>query len=124
MLVSKLHYHRVSKQLDIYFESGQMSSLSAEFLRVHSPSAEVQGHHSGEPLLVTNKKSVAIAKIEPVGHYAVRLLFDDGHHSGLYSFTYLAQLCSDTQQLWQTYLERLKAANAQRDASIAIRVTP
>ncbi|MEM0516188.1 gamma-butyrobetaine hydroxylase-like domain-containing protein [Pseudoalteromonas sp. YIC-827] len=124
MLVSKLHYHRRTNVLDIHFDNGEQVSLSAEFLRVHSPSAEVQGHHQGPPKLVTNKKAVAINEIEAIGHYAVRLQFDDGHQSGLYSFGYLAELCSQAEQLWQTYLERLKAANAQRDASIAIRVTP
>nr|WP_105188547.1 gamma-butyrobetaine hydroxylase-like domain-containing protein [Pseudoalteromonas sp. T1lg48] len=124
MLVKTLHYHRRTKLLDIHFDNGEQVSLSAEFLRVHSPSAEVQGHHQGPPKLVANKKAVAISDIEPVGHYAVRLHFDDGHQSGLYSFGYLAELCNHHEQLWQTYLERLKMANAQRDASIAIRVTP
>ncbi|MEO2280174.1 gamma-butyrobetaine hydroxylase-like domain-containing protein [Pseudoalteromonas pernae] len=124
MLVSTLHYHRQSKLLDIHFDSGSISTLSAEFLRVHSPSAEVQGHHTGQPTLVTNKRDVAISQIEAVGHYAVRILFDDGHQSGLYSFRYLAQLCNDEKSLWQSYLERLKQANAQRESTIAIRVTP
>ncbi len=124
MLVNTLHYHRKTKVLDIHFDSGGVSTLSAEFLRVHSPSAEVQGHHTGQATLVTNKKDVAITSIEAVGHYAVRILFDDGHQSGLYSFRYLAHLCHDEQSLWQTYLERLEQANARRESGIAIRVTP
>lgn len=124
MFVTTLHYHKQSRQLDIHFDNGSVSTLSAEFLRVHSPSAEVQGHHSAEAKLVTNKKEVAIKEIEAVGHYAVRLLFDDNHQSGLYSFRYLEQLCSEADSLWQAYLTRLKQANGQRDASIAIRITP
>ncbi|RZF79085.1 DUF971 domain-containing protein [Pseudoalteromonas sp. CO325X] len=124
MLITTLHYHQRSKTLDIHFDNGDSAELSAEFLRVHSPSAEVQGHHQSEPNLVTNKRDVGINKIEPVGHYAVRLIFDDGHLSGLYSFRYLAELTSNKDNLWQSYLARLKSANAQRDASIAIKVTP
>lgn len=122
MLVSKLHYHKKSKLLDIQFDNGDTASLSAEFLRVHSPSAEVRGHGQAEPNLVTNKQDVAINQLKPVGHYAIQITFDDGHQSGLYSFDYLAHLCEQHTTLWQTYLQRLKQANAQRNARIAIKV--
>ena len=117
--VTKLHYHRQSRQLDISFSDGFSASLSAEFLRVFSPSAEVQGH--GRPVLVTNKKSVAITGLIPVGHYAVKLVFDDGHNSGLYSWPYLLQLCTTQNDKWQGYLAQLKRANANRDEVIAVR---
>ncbi len=84
-----LHYHRLSKMLDVRFSDGQLFHLSAEFLRVFSPSAEVRGH--GKPQLVSHKKAVAISQIVPVGQYAVKLVFDDGHQTGLYSWAYLAQ---------------------------------
>lgn len=118
--VTRLHYHRHSRLLDIVFSSGASASLSAEFLRVFSPSAEVRGH--GQPKLVTNKKQVAISKLLPVGHYAVKLVFDDGHDSGLYSWQYLWQLAQQQTELWQQYLQQLQDANANRDDLIAVRV--
>ena len=92
------------------------------FVLVHSPSAEVSGHHPSQAVLVTNKMDVAIANIQPVGNYAVKILFSDGHDTGLYSWTYLYQLHLDHQQLWQHYLQRLKAAKAHRDAIIPINI--
>lgn len=118
--VSKLHYHRLSKRLDVSFADGLQAQLSAECLRVLSPSAEVRGH--GNPVLVANKRDVGIRQILPVGHYAVRLVFDDGHDSGLYSWQYLRQLATEYEQLWQDYLQRLKAANAVRDSKLEIRL--
>lgn len=117
--VIKLHYHRQSRVLDISFSDGFAASLSAEFLRVFSPSAEVRGH--GRPVLVSNKKMVAITQLVPVGHYAVKLVFDDGHNSGLYSWPYLLNLCTTQQEKWQSYLAQLKLANANRDEIIAVR---
>ena len=99
--VTKLHYHKQSRQLDIYFDDDYQVSLSCEYLRVHSPSAEVQGH--GQPRLVTGKAEVAIVDLEAVGHYAVRLCFDDGHQSGLYSWQYLRTLAIEYPQRWQAY---------------------
>lgn len=115
----KLHYHRQRRILDLLDAAGQCRSLSAEFLRVHSPSAEVRGH--GTPRLVANKRQVGISAITPVGRYAVKLQFDDGHHTGLYSFVYLQQLASQQETLWQQYLARLKAANASREPLITIK---
>lgn len=115
----KLHYHRQRRILDLVAANGDCRSLSAEFLRVHSPSAEVRGH--GNPKLVANKRDVAITAITPVGHYAVKLSFDDGHNTGLYSFAYLQQLAEQQHDLWQAYLAKLKAANASREPLINIR---
>lgn len=120
MLVTKIHYHRLSKQLDVTFDKHQCVQFSAEFLRVHSPSAEVQGH--GQPLLVTNKKDVTIDKIEPVGHYAVRLTFSDHHNTGLYSWEYLTYLAQNQETLWQQYLNQLKNKKASRDPLIPIQI--
>ncbi len=117
--VSKLHYHRKQKLLDALFADGVLAQYSAEFLRVMSPSAEVRGH--GTPTLVANKRDVAISQILPVGQYAVKLVFDDGHNTGLYSWSYLRQLHEQQDQLWQDYLARLKTANAVRDARLEVR---
>lgn len=117
--VSKLHYHRKQKMLDVVFTDQVVTQFSAELLRVLSPSAEVRGH--GTPQLVANKRDVAITQLLPVGQYAVRLVFDDGHNSGLYSWSYLRQLHEQRDVLWQDYLARLKAANAVRDAKLEVR---
>ena len=116
MIVTKLHYHRKSKLLDVVFDNDIQHSFSAEFLRVNSPSAEVQGH--GNAVLVTNKKEVAISSIEQVGHYAVRIIFDDGHNTGLYSWDYLANLAKNHDALWQSYLSQLK--NEKSDSRAAL----
>lgn len=115
----KLHYHRQRRILDLIAADGACRSLSAEFLRVHSPSAEVRGH--GNPKLVANKRDVAISAITLVGRYAVKLSFDDGHNTGLYSFAYLQQLASQQESLWHDYLAKLKAANASREPLINIK---
>lgn len=118
--VSRLHYHRQSRMLDITFSDGSVAGFSAEFLRVFSPSAEVRGH--GKPKLVSNKKQVSISKLQPVGHYAVKLVFDDGHDSGIYSWQYLKQLSEQQNELWQQYLAQLEQANANRNDLIAVKV--
>lgn len=117
--VSVLHYHRLSKTLDVKFADEQVFHFSAEFLRVFSPSAEVRGH--GKPQLVSHKKAVAITQIVPVGQYAVKLVFDDGHQTGLYSWTYLAKLAAEQDELWADYLQRLKQANSNRDSLLMIK---
>ena len=110
-----IKYHRSDRTLEITFPGEASVSLSAELLRVLSPSAEVQGHGPGQEVLQTGKAGVGITAIEPVGHYAVQISFDDGHSSGLYTWTYLAQLASERQILWQRYLEKLDDAGASRD---------
>ena len=115
-----IKYHRSDRTLEVTFRGEAPVSLSAELLRVFSPSAEVQGHGPGQEVLQTGKAEVGITAIEPVGHYAVQISFDDGHSSGLYTWTYLAQLASERQILWQRYLEKLDDAGASRDPSTDI----
>ncbi|PAJ72614.1 hypothetical protein CJF42_20335 [Pseudoalteromonas sp. NBT06-2] len=126
ILVTKLHYHQKTKILDVYFENtsneSTLSHFSAEFLRTHSPSAEVQGHGAEEMKLVANKKQVKINQIEAVGHYAVKLIFDDGHDSGIYSWQYFELLQQNYDTLWQKYLNRLTKQNASRDQIIPIKI--
>lgn len=119
--VQKLHYHRQRKLLDVLFRDDVMAQFTAEFLRVLSPSAEVRGH--GTARLVANKRDVAIQQMLPVGQYAVKLVFDDGHDSGIYSWSYLRQLHDNAETLWQDYLQRLQAANAVRDPKLAVKLS-
>ncbi|WP_017508178.1 gamma-butyrobetaine hydroxylase-like domain-containing protein [Vogesella mureinivorans] len=107
--------HAVSRQLEISFDDGARFRLPAEYLRVHSPSAEVRGHGVGNEVLQTGKLHVAITGLEPVGHYALKIVFDDGHDSGLYSWAYLYELGVKHDQYWQDYLNRLAAAGASRE---------
>jgi DUF971 family protein len=109
-----LKHHRRSRELEVRFADGMNARLSAEFLRVHSPSAEVKGHAAGEGLLVTGKEAVQIASIEPVGLYAVRIVFDDGHNTGLYTWSVLYELCEEHDRKWARYLERLAQAGKPR----------
>ena len=115
-----IKYHRSDRTLEVTFRGEAPVRLSAELLRVFSPSAEVQGHGPGQEVLQTGKAEVGITAIEPVGHYAVQISFYDGHSSGLYTWTYLAQLASERQILWQRYLEKLDDAGASRDPSTDI----
>ena len=100
--------------LKIRFDDGQEFTLAAEYLRVESPSAEVQGHGPLERTFVPGKRNVKITAIEPVGHYAARIIFDDGHDSGLYSWSYLQELGREHDKKWQTYLDGLAAKGLQR----------
>jgi DUF971 family protein len=93
--------------LQIEFDSGETFELAAEYLRTHSPSAEVKGHGPGQEVLVTGKHNVRIRDIEPVGSYAVRLIFDDGHATGLYTWPYLLKLGREKDTLWSLYLEKV-----------------
>lgn len=101
--------------LELKYSDGDHLQLSAEFLRVHSPSAEVRGHGKGQEVLQTGKRDVKLVNIEPVGNYAIKLCFDDGHDSGIYSWSYLHKLGTDQQSLWDQYLAKLQAAGASRD---------
>lgn len=98
-----------SRTLEITFDNNQKFSLSCEYLRVFSPSAEVRGHGADEGKLVTDKQSVNIIGIDPVGNYAVKLVFDDGHNTGIYSWQMLYDLAANHQKNWQRYLERVAA---------------
>ena len=115
MQPTDLKLHKKSGILELTFSDGGIFSLTAEFLRVHSPSAEVRGHGAGQEVLQTGKKDVKIDNIEAVGNYAVRLHFDDDHNTGIYSWDYLRDLCLNQQELWESYLSRLQKAGARRE---------
>ncbi len=110
----EIKYTRETRQLQVTFDTDEIFAYDAEYLRVYSPSAEVRGHGPGQEVLQTGKEDVGIQAIEPVGHYAVRLEFDDGHASGLYSFSELYRLGREQSELWRDYLQRLEAAGVQR----------
>ena len=112
--------HRRSRELELEYPGGERYTLSCEYLRVFSPSAEVRGHGSGQETLQTGKLNVGISEIKPVGHYALQLVFDDGHDTGLYAWDYLYELCTQQQGLWQDYLERLDRAGASRDPEVQV----
>jgi DUF971 family protein len=101
--------------LEIAFDDGDTFRLPYEYLRVYSPSAEVRGHGPGQETLQIGKRDVTISSVEPVGHYALRPTFSDGHDTGIYSWEYLHELGVHHDEYWQRYLERLKAAGATRD---------
>ncbi len=109
-----INLHQKSRILEITFSDGQNFELSCELLRVYSPSAEVKGHGPGQSVLQTGKENVSITRIEPVGHYAVKLIFDDGHETGLYSWAYLYELGENKDELWKDYLQGLSDAGHQR----------
>ncbi|MCF4998086.1 DUF971 domain-containing protein [Pseudomonas syringae] len=113
MIPTDIKLHKASKTLSLKYASGEEHTLPAEFLRVHSPSAEVQGH--GKPILQFGKLNVGISKVEPAGQYALKLTFDDGHDSGLFTWDYLYQLGQRQDALWDDYLLELKAAGKTRD---------
>ena len=107
--------HKKSRRFDVAFDNGAQYSFTFEFLRVFSPSAEVQGHTPDQAKLQVGKRDVDITQIEPIGNYALRFVFDDGHDSGLYSWEYLDDLGSHQEALWEKYLEELAALGASRD---------
>ena len=109
-----IRLHQVSRKLEIAFDDGSSFQLPCEFLRVHSPSAEVRGHGPGQEVLQVGKEDVNIVGIEPVGQYALKLTFSDGHDTGLYSWDYLYDLGLRQDELWQSYLDRLAAAGHTR----------
>lgn len=111
---AEIRLHQRSRRLELIYES-ERYELSHEFLRVFSPSAEVRGHGRGQEILQVGKRDVAIQRIEPVGNYALRLIFSDGHDSGLYSWDLLYNFCRHREELWQAYLDRLVATHGSRD---------
>jgi DUF971 family protein len=112
--------HQRSATLELQFANEKPRELSCELLRVCSPSAEVRGHGEGQEVLQVGKKNVTITAIKPVGNYAVQLVFDDGHDTGLYSWDYLFELCINRDRYWDSYLQRLNAAGASRDPEVQI----
>ena len=111
-----LRLRRQSRLLEVVFEDGEGYALTFEYLRVMSPSAEVRGHGPGQEVLQVRKEHVAVTQVEPVGHYAVRLHFDDGHNSGLYSWAFLKDLGHQREKYWQAYLDRLARFSVERVA--------
>jgi DUF971 family protein len=111
---TEINLHRQSRVLEISYDEGSHFNLPCEYLRVFSPSAEVQGHGPGQRVLQVGKEEVNIDKIEPVGHYAVCLHFDDGHNTGIYSWDYLYQLGQGHEHNWQEYLTELERAGYRR----------
>ena len=112
---TELHLHQASRILDVSFDDGRAFALPCEYLRVFSPSAEVRGHGPGQEVLQAGKKDVGITAIEPVGMYAVKLVFTDGHDTGIYSWDYLYELGEKHAPNWKTYLARLAQAGKSRE---------
>ena len=114
---SEIRVRRASKRIEVDFEGGYKFSYPAEYLRVESPSAEVQGHSPDQKVLVAGKQDVGIATVEPIGHYAIRILFDDGHETGIYSWVYLMQLGLEQDARWAAYLAALLERGLSRQSS-------
>ncbi|MFZ2853961.1 MAG: DUF971 domain-containing protein [Rhodocyclaceae bacterium] len=114
-LPTEIKLHQKSRVLELVFDNGERFELSYEFLRVFTPSAEARGHAPGQETLQVGKRDIAIERIEPVGNYAIKPVFSDGHDSGLYSWDMLYNLGAHRDELWQTYLDRLSAEGASRD---------
>ncbi|MEO8400205.1 MAG: DUF971 domain-containing protein [Gammaproteobacteria bacterium] len=114
---TQITLHKKSRTLEVEYANGERFVLPCEYLRVFSPSAEVRGHGVGNETLVLGKEHVNILAIEPVGHYAVKLIFSDGHRTGLYSWTTLFSLGVNYKKNWQDYLEKVAKATSKKDGS-------
>jgi DUF971 family protein len=114
---TEIKLHQRSRVLEVTFDDGRRFELSCEYLRVHSPSAEVRGHSPAQAVLQVGKEDVNIVAVEPIGRYAVRLRFDDGHDTGLYSWDLLYDLGVNQARYWQDYLDRLAARGHVRRAA-------
>ena len=115
---TELRLAKDKKSLAVTFDGGASFTLAAEYLRVTSPSAEVQGHSPSERKTVPGKRNVAILEVHPIGNYAVRLVFDDMHSTGIYSWDYLYELGRDHARIWQEYLDELAGKNLSRDPPV------
>ena len=115
---ASIRLRRGSRLLEVAYADGKRYELPWEYLRVFSPSAEVRGHGREEPVLIGGKRNVAIARVDPVGQYAVRLVFDDGHDTGLYSWDVLDELGRDYEKNWTRYLKRLDEMKMSRDSEV------
>ncbi|TNE59711.1 MAG: DUF971 domain-containing protein [Alphaproteobacteria bacterium] len=113
---TEIRLAKTKDALALTFDDGQSFSLRAEYLRVESPSAEVQGHGTGQKKIVLGKEAVKISALEPVGNYALRIIFDDGHDSGLYTWAYLRKLAEEQGEIWATYQERATTLKMQSQA--------
>ena len=116
MIPTDLRYNREQRELTLHYANGSRHVLSAEFLRVQSPSAEVRGHGEGQAVLQVGTENVGITGIEPTGNYGVKIRFSDGHATGIYSWAYLEALCKDRDALWAAYLAELAARGLARKA--------
>ena len=116
---TELTVHNQSRTLEIAFSDGKSFKIPFELMRVYSPSAEVQGHGPGQEVLQTGKREVNLAGLEPVGNYAVKPVFSDGHESGIFSWDYLYYLGNEQNRLWDDYTRRLEAAGADRETPMA-----
>jgi DUF971 family protein len=117
---AQIHVHRRSRELGLVWTGGPNVRIPCELLRVYSPSAEVRGHSGSERKLVTGKKYVNIESIDRVGNYAIRIVFDDGHDTGIFSWDYLADMAARQNELWAQYLDELKIANSSRLPTINV----
>ena len=117
---TQVKLHRNDGSLELHYSALGSFTLSGEYLRVYSPSAEVRGHGPGEEVLQHGKIAVKITKLEPMGHYALRITFDDGHDTGIYGWDFLHDLCVNREQHWQDYLDRLKQAGKHRDPGVQV----
>lgn len=115
-----IELHQRTKALELIYSGDERYHLSCEYLRVFSPSAEVRGHGPGQEVLQTGKINVTINGIQPMGNYALQLVFSDGHDSGIYSWEYLYKLATERETLWQEYLDQLHQAGASRDPDIQV----
>ena len=120
---SEIKLHQKSRLLELAYDSGERYSLDFEYLRVYTPSAEARGHGPGQETLQTGKRNVDIERIEPVGNYALRFVFTDGHDSGLYSWDLLYNLAKHHDELWQEYLTQLDVQGGSRDLDTTTRPT-
>lgn len=118
MTPSKIKLHREDGSLTLEYANGECFTYSGEYLRVHSPSAEVRGHGKGQEVLQFGKKDVTVTAVKSAGNYALQITFSDGHDSGIYSWDYLRELADNHQQYWQRYLDALSAAGKFREAEI------
>ena len=116
--VTNITLHRASHLLEVGFDTGETFQLSCEYLRTHSPSAEVQGHGPSQRVLQHGKRDVNIAAIEPVGHYGVLLKFDDGHNTGIFSWSVLHELGRNQEENWRDYLAALDSAGLSREPQL------
>lgn len=112
---TEIKLHQQSRLLEISFADGKTFQMSCEFLRIHSPSAEVRGHGPGQEVLQIGKKEVTITDIEPVGNYAINLFFSDGHNTGIYAWSSLYDYGLHQDEMWQRYLQRMEEAGASRE---------
>ncbi len=115
---TEITLHQQSRVLEIAFDDGARYCLPYEFLRVYSPSAEVRGHGPGQEVLQVGKKNIGVNGVEPVGTYALKIIFDDGHDNGLYTWEYLQELGKYQEGMWQEYLSKMEAQGASREPSL------